>query len=132
MTRTFKTLIAASMTASVALLAPAAPAFAGGQVAISIVPQKQEHKDAMKLGLGILGAVKGTVSQNGNNNAAGLGQNGSGNNGVILQDGDNHTGTLVQNGDNNDHGLIQLGEGTTGHVAQNGGETSTTIIFGWK
>ncbi|MEO1701727.1 MAG: curlin [Pseudomonadota bacterium] len=132
MKRTFNALIAATMAATAILAAPVAPAHAGGQISISVTPQKQEHKDAMNLGLGILSAVKGNVTQNGDNNSAGLGQNGSNNNGVILQDGNDHTGTLVQNGDNNNHALIQLGEGTNGHVGQNGNETGATIQFGWK
>lgn len=132
MTRTLKTLIAATIAATTAFAAPAIPAYAGGQVSISIVPQDQKHKDAMKLGLGILGAVKGNVTQNGNGNSAGLGQGGGGNNGVIVQDGNGHNGTLVQNNGGNSHGLFQFGEGTNGHVTQNGGETSTTIQFGWK
>jgi len=129
MKRVANTIIDATIAATAMV---SAPAYAGGQISISINPQKQEHKDAMKLGLGILSVVKGNVTQNGNGNSAGLGQNGSGNNGVIIQDGNGHTGTLVQNGNNNDHLLLQLGEGTNGHVGQNGNETGATIQFGWK
>ncbi|MEM1378179.1 MAG: curlin repeat-containing protein [Pseudomonadota bacterium] len=132
MKRTFKTLTAAALIATGSAFAlPATDAFAGGQISVTVLPQDQKQKDAMRLGLGVLGAIKGNVTQNGDGNAAGLGQNGGGNTGVIMQDGNGHTGTLTQQG-NDAHGLFQFGEGTNGHIAQGGNETGATFQFGWK
>lgn len=133
MTRTFKALIAAAIIGSAGL---ASPAFAGGQISISVAPGSAKSEKAMRLGLGIYalanGFKNGGIKQNGFGNAAGLLQNGNGNLGVIDQQGNGHEGTLEQNGNGNAYGLFQFGKKTKGNVQQNGnGGTGATFQLGW-
>jgi hypothetical protein len=135
MTRT-KTLVAAALVATIGAAGFAAPASAGGSIAISVTPKNAKEEQAMKAGLaiyGIVNAVKGgSIKQIGKNNAAGLAQFGSGNFGVVHQEGSGHNGTLNQTGNGNSYGLFQFGKNTNAHVAQTGnGNTGATFAFGW-
>ena len=132
--KTLVTALAAAMIGTGSLAA--APAFAGGQLSISIVPASADQEQAMRMGLGMYALVNGIknggIKQNGFGNMAGLVQNGSGNLGVVHQEGDGHVGTLEQNGNNNACGLFQFGKTTDGHIQQNGnGGTCATFQFGW-
>ncbi len=114
----------------------AAPALAGGSLSIAINPSNADEANAIRAGLAfyaIAQALEGNanVVQNGNGNAAGIGQFGDGNWGVVHQEGDGHTGTLSQSGDNNAFGVFQFGEGTEGHVAQSGNGTGLLFQFGF-
>ena len=132
-----KTIFASLAAAFIATAAFAAPAQAGGQVAIDIQPNSPEQEQAMRAGLMIYGIVNGlqngaNIEQNGLNNLAGIAQNGSGNYGVVHQDGNGHSGTLQQNGNGNAYGVFQFGENTDADVVQNGnGETGATVVIGW-
>lgn len=131
-----KALMASLVAATIGSATLATPAAAGGSISINLEPKTAEQERAMRAGLTIYAIVNavqnGSIKQKGNNNAAGLGQFGSGNLGVIYQDGDNHSGTLVQNGNNNACGLFQFGKGTNADIVQNGnGETCATVTFGW-
>lgn len=131
--KTLKAALAAIMIGTASLTAPA---FAGGQISINLAPADADQEKAMRMGLGMYalfnGIKNGGITQNGNGNAAGLMQNGSGNLGVVHQEGDGHNGTLVQNGNGNACGLFQFGKNTNGHVQQNGnGGTCATLQFGW-
>lgn len=134
---TLKTLMASLVAAAIASTALVSPADAGGAVSIHLDPKDAKQEQALKAGLTIFAIAKsvqngGSITQNGNNNAAGLAQTGQGNLGIIHQDGDNHTGTLTQNGDHNACGLFQFGQGTNADVVQNGnGEACATVTFGW-
>jgi len=132
---TLKTLIASIFAATIGAAALVTPADAG-QISINLDPKNAKQENALKAGLtiyAIVNAVKdGSITQNGNNNAAGLAQIGQGNLGIVHQEGDNHTGTLTQNGDNNMCGLFQFGQGTNADVVQNGnGGACATVTFGW-
>lgn len=133
MTRTFKATVAAIVIGSAAI---ASPAFAGGQISISVAPGSAKSEKAMRLGLGVYalanGFKNGGIKQKGFGNAAGLLQNGGGNLGVVHQEGNGHTGTLSQNGNDNAYGLFQFGKNTNGNVQQNGnGGTGATFQIGW-
>lgn len=126
----------ASVLVAASLGLAAAPAAAGGQVSINIVPQNAQDEQALRTGLVIYSIVNGIknggIKQKGNGNMAGLAQNGSGNLGIVHQEGDGHNGTLQQNGNGNACGLFQFGKNTSGHVSQNGdGGTCATLQFGW-
>ncbi|MEZ5752050.1 MAG: hypothetical protein R3D60_08810 [Paracoccaceae bacterium] len=128
-----KPLAALALAAS---LITAAPAFAGGQLAVSINASNPDEAQAIRAGLAFFALAQdidanGHVTQNGINNAAGLYQSGPNNRGYIHQEGNNHTGTISQSGGNNAHGLFQFGDGTEGHVTQTGGEAGVTFLFGW-
>lgn len=123
-------------TLAAAMLAMAAPAYAGGSISVSVQPRNADEAHAMRTGMLIYTIVNdarggGLIRQNGSGNAAGLAQYGSGNLGIVHQEGSGHTGTLTQNGDGNAHALFQFGNNTSGHVAQNGGDTGATFQFGW-
>ena len=112
------------------------PAFAEGQISLTVTPTDPEAAEAMKTGIALASIFQGLskdggISQNGMNNFGGLFQNGSNNQGLLIQDGDNHNGQIVQNGDNNSCALIQLGEGTDGQCVQNGDDTSATVQIGF-
>ncbi|MCI5077393.1 curlin [Oricola sp.] len=130
--------IIAGLTAAVIATAGfSAPAHAGGQIAIDIVPGSPEEAEAMRTGLQIYGIINGlqngaNINQLGLGNMAGIGQNGSGNYGVVHQQGNGHSGTLQQNGNNNAYGVFQFGENTNANVTQNGNNgTGATLVFGW-
>src|SRR5690606_27652001 len=131
-----RTLIATSLAALIGTAAFIGPAAAGGSISVSLAPGNAKEEQVMKTGLaiyGIVNAVKsGSIKQNGNGNAAGLAQLGSGNFGVVHQEGDGHNGTLVQNGNGNAYGIFQFGKNTNANVVQNGnGGTGATFAFGW-
>jgi minor curlin subunit len=135
MTRS-KIIVAAALAVAIGSAGFAAPASAGGSIAINVTPKNAKEEQAMRTGLaiyGIVNAVKsGSIKQYGNGNAAGLAQLGSGNFGVIHQEGDGHNGTLAQNGNGNAYGIFQFGKGTDAHVTQSGnGGTGATFAFGW-
>lgn len=136
MTHTIKTLMAGIVAATVATAALTAPAEAGGSISFTVAPKNAKEEQAIKTGLfvyGIVNAVQdGSIKQLGNNNQAGLAQNGAGNFGVVHQEGDGHNGTLEQNGNGNAYGIFQFGKNTDDHVVQNGnGGTGATFSFGW-
>ena len=127
-----KTLTAAAL-AITTLAAPAA--FAGGSVSFEVNPTNADEANAIRLGLAIYqianGADPAHVYQNGNGNAAGIGQSGGGNTRVVHQEGNGHHGTLAQNGCDS-YGIFQFGEGTNANVAQgNGCNTGLLFQFGW-
>lgn len=133
-----KTLAASLVIATLATASITAPATAGGSFSFSIIAADgTEEADALRVGMAfyqIANALQGgaNVTQNGNNNAAGLAQNGWGNQGIVHQEGDGHTGTIAQNGNDNAYGLFQFGKNTNSHVVQNAnGSTGTTFQFGW-
>ncbi len=135
-TKLAKTLIAGIVVVGIASTSAIAPATAGGSLSISIAPTNAEEADAMRAGLQIYSIINsiqnGGIRQHGNNNRAGLRQNGGGNFGVVHQEGNGHNGTLNQNGNNNAYGLFQFGENTNANVNQHGnGQTGATFVFGW-
>jgi hypothetical protein len=125
-------------TALVLSTLAAVPAHAGGSISFEITPKNAEEETAIRVGLAfyaIAKAIEGdaAVIQNGNGNAAGIGQFGSGNFGVIEQDGDGHEATLTQNGNGNAYGVFQFGEGGSAHVNQNGnGQAGLLFQVGWR
>ena len=132
-----KTIAASLVAATIGTAAMTAPASAGGSFAITIQPTTQEEAQLMQTGLALYSlfsgmANSGGIQQYGNNNQAGLGQNGYGNQGVIYQEGNGHNGTIQQNGNGNSYGLFQFGENTNANILQNGnGQTGVTFITGW-
>lgn len=130
--KTLKTLAFAALTASTL----AAPALAGGSVAVNITPANAQEAQALRFGLALFALhqdiqTNGHVTQNGVGNAAGIAQGGPNNQAIIHQEGCNHTGTVNQTGGNNAYGLFQFGCNTTSHVNQTGGQTGLTLQFGW-
>ena len=114
----------------------AVPALAGGSISIEINPSNADEANAIRAGLGIYALAKAlegdaNILQNGNGNAAGIGQNGGGNFGVIQQEGNGHEAVLAQNGGGNAYGIFQFGEGTSGQVSQSGGDTGLLFQFGF-
>lgn len=137
MTTRFTKTIAAAITATLLGLS-AAPAMAGGQIAIGFAPSDPDQAQALGLGLKMFSLMQGlsangaNVYQNGNGNAAGGSQSGSGNHGLIWQEGDGHNGTIHQNGNNNSCGLFQFGQATNAQCLQNGNDQSgITTVFGF-
>ena len=137
-TKTIATTLAAGLAAlSIGSAAMTAPAAAGGQISVHVAPGNAQQAQAMQAGLGIYSLYNGlkggaNIRQLGNGNAAGIGQNGWGNNGVIHQKGKGHNATLQQNGNANNYGIFQFGKNTNANVAQNGnGQTGATFQFGW-
>ena len=129
--------IAAALTAALLGLS-AAPAMAGGQIAIGFSPGDPDQARALGTGLKIFSLFQGMSAtganawQNGNDNGAGFNQNGWGNHGVIFQDGNGHNGTIRQNGNNNSCGLFQFGQATNAQCVQNGNNQSgITTVFGF-
>lgn len=116
----------------------AVPAHAGGSVSFEITPKNADEETAIRVGLAFYAIAKAiesdaAVIQNGNGNAAGIGQFGDGNFGVIEQQGDGHDASLVQNGNGNAYGVFQFGEGGSAHVAQNGdGGAGLLFQVGWR
>lgn len=137
MTRFKKTISAALTAIVVATGAMTGPASANGSLSISINPTNQQENHAIRTGLALYSLYNrvssgGSITQRGNNNAAGVGQNGRGNTGIVHQEGSGHNGTIQQNGNRNAYGLFQFGRGTSGHVVQNGnGRSGATFQFGW-
>src|SRR3546814_6887483 len=88
-TRPFVAAVAAAVIGTAAL---AAPAMAAGQVSISFTPTDPDQQQALGAGLQIFSLMQGlsatgaNASQNGNFNAAGFNQNGSGHPGLIVRD----------------------------------------------
>ena len=137
MTTRLNRTIAAAVTAALVGLS-AAPAFAGGQIAIGFAPSDPDQAQALGMGLKMFSLVQGLSAngangyQNGNGNSAGFNQNGSGNHGLIWQEGDGHNGTISQNGNNNSCGLFQFGEASNAQCLQNGNNQSgITTVFGF-
>ncbi len=139
MTRTAIALgVAAALTASAAVVAPVAPAHAGGSVSYTYVPKNAKEAKALSTGLKLFSIYQysqangGHITQQGIANAAGLSQNGQGNLGVIYQKGNSNTGTLTQNGNANSYGIFQFGSGGSTAVTQNGnGQAGITFQGSW-
>jgi hypothetical protein len=139
MTRTAIALsVAAALTASVAVVAPIAPAHAGGSVSYTYVPKTAKEAQMLSTGLRLYSLYQysqangGHITQQGAANAAGLGQSGQGNLGVIYQKGSGNTGTLQQNGNYNTYGIFQFGNGGNTNVVQNGnGQAGITFQGNW-
>jgi len=117
-----RTIIALSLALSTAI---AAPAMAGGTISFGFDATNADDANAIRTGLAIYSIfndvkTNGHVTQNGINNAAALGQHGSGNTGLIHQEGNNHNASLNQNGNNNSYGIFQFGNGANGNVNQTG------------
>src|SRR5690606_15884275 len=113
MTTRFTKTIAAAATA-IMLGMSAAPAMAGGQIAIGFSPTDPDQAQALGMGRTMFPVIEGmsrpgpTAYQNGFGNAAGIARHGSGNHGLIFQDGNGHNGPIDQNGNNNSCGLFQF------------------------
>lgn len=138
MTRTtLRTASALLLAATIGTTVAGAPASAGGSITFNYTPANAKDAKALKTGLliyGIANAVKGgaSIKQIGKNNAAGIGQFGSGNFGVVHQEGKGHSGTLSQYGNNNAYGVFQFGKNTSSDVVQAGnGDVGATFQFGW-
>lgn len=127
------TLISTSIFAT-ALISPAA---AEGTFSISVNAHNAQDRQFIGSALqlySIVSALKGGsgVTQRGENNNAGLRQNGWGNFGIVHQEGRGHQGSLQQIGTGNSHGLFQFGKNTNANVGQMGhGQTGATFVFGW-
>lgn len=137
MTTRFTKTVAVAATA-IMLGMSAAPAMAGGQIAIGYSPTDPDQAQALTMGLKMFSLMQGmsgtgaNAYQNGFGNAAGIAQNGSGNHGLIFQDGNGHNGTIDQNGNNNSCGLFQFGEATNAQCLQNGdNQSGITTVFGF-
>jgi len=137
MTNRLTRTIAATLTATILGLS-AAPAFAGGQIAIGFAPSDPEQAEALGMGLKMFSLMQGLSAsgangyQNGSGNSAGFNQNGSGNHGLIWQEGNGHNGNISQNGNNNSCGLFQFGEATDAQCLQNGdNQSGITTVFGF-
>ncbi len=129
-----KRILFSALTALTALTAT--PSLAGGSVSVEITPSTPDEELGMRIGLGLLAfamAQNGdaNVVQNGNGNAAGIGQQGGDDFGLIVQDGDNNSAMLDQGAGSNAYGVFQFGEGNDAAVAQSGGETGILLQFGW-
>ena len=125
---------------ALAIAAPlfAAPAEAGGSVALYVAPQNAGQAQLMDFGLrayAIYNGLKGSgarIDQEGRNNSAGVAQYGSGDVGVITQRGNDHSATLEQSGNANSYGIFQFGRGSSANVRQAGnGNTGAAFTFGW-
>lgn len=137
MTNRLTRTIAATLTATILGLS-AAPAFAGGQIAIGFAPSDPEQAEALGMGLKMFSLMQGLSAsgangyQTGSGNSAGFNQNGSGNHGLIWQEGNGHNGNISQNGNNNSCGLFQFGEATNAQCLQNGdNQSGITTVFGF-
>ncbi len=137
-TKFTKTFAAALAAAVIGVAGLSAPAMAGGQVSVSFTPSDPDQQQALGMGLQMfslfqgLSATGANAYQNGNGNAAGFNQNGSGNHGLVFQEGNGHEGTISQNGNGNNCGLFQFGENTDAECVQNGdGQSSVTTVFGF-
>jgi hypothetical protein len=130
-------LITGLLAATIGTAALAGPAAAGGSVSLSIVPTQPQDARALQAGMQLYSLYKGiksggSIKQIGRDNAAGIGQNGAGNQGIIHQKGTGHAASLQQNGHGNSYGIFQFGRNTSAHVAQNGnGQAGATFQFGW-
>lgn len=125
-----RTIIALTLAASTAF---AAPVLAGGTISLSIEAQNADEANAIRTGLTLYQIVNdintdGSISQNGINNLAALGQSGSGNVGVIHQDGDNNDAALSQTGNDNSCGIFQFGDGSSADVDQTGNGEACLLI----
>jgi hypothetical protein len=125
-----RTLTALALIATTAF---AAPAVAGGFLSFEVNPTNADEANAIRSGLTLYQVVQdieanGSITQNGLNNLAALGQNGSGNVGVIHQEGNDHDASLSQNGNGNAYGIFQVGNGTSGQVNQSG-NGGTGLLF---
>jgi hypothetical protein len=133
----FTALAAAALIAVVGITSlPLATPAEAGQVTFKIKPKGRDAR-ALRTGLALFGAIqsmknKARVIQNGNGNAGGIAQNGSGNGALLVQEGNGHTGTITQNGNGNGCALIQFGKNTNGSCNQNGnGQFGLILQGGW-
>ncbi|WP_246018430.1 curlin repeat-containing protein [Pelagibacterium montanilacus] len=132
-----KSFAAGVAAATIAMVSMIAPAQAGGQISLNYNPSNARDAQMVQMGLGIYQIVNeiernGGIRQRGNNNTAGVAQNGGGNFGVVHQEGRGHNGTVQQNGNSNSYGLFQFGRNTNAHVNQNGnGQSGLGLVFGW-
>lgn len=133
----FTRIVAAGLVAATLGLS-AAPALAGGQIAIGFSPSDPDQAEALGMGLRLFSLVQGLSAsganayQNGSGNAAGIAQNGANNHGLIFQEGNGHHGTIGQNGNNNSCGLFQFGAATDAQCLQNGNnQAGITTVFGF-
>ncbi|SHG31031.1 hypothetical protein SAMN02745157_3981 [Kaistia soli DSM 19436] len=130
--------IASVVALSGAIALPAAPALAGGAIGFTLAPRTAEDARAMDFGLRAYALYNGLrdagahIDQRGQNNAAGVAQQGAGNVGVVTQRGDGHAATLQQAGNGNSYGIFQFGRNTDTRIAQDGdGNTGAALTFGW-
>lgn len=134
--KTFKILAVGIVAGAIGSAALTAPAVAGGSFSVTYTPTDPQEAMAVQAGLLLYsifagGQANGSIAQYGNNNQAGVAQNGGGNFGVVHQEGDDHSATLEQNGAGNACGIFQFGKGATNNVVQNGGQTCLSVGFGW-
>lgn len=122
---------AALAAAFVTALAPM-PTLANS-LSLTLNPRNADQALALRVGLGLYALRQdirdnGHVTQRGVGHAAGIVQNGPGNQAIIHQRGCNHTGTVSQQGQGHAYGLFQIGCNGTHHAHQSGrGQTGVTI-----
>jgi Curlin associated repeat len=127
--------VALVAVAGIASLPMTTPAQAG-QVTWHIRPHGKDAR-ILRTGLALFSAVqsfknRARVDQSGNNNSAGIAQNGSGNGALLVQHGNGQTGTISQTGNGNGCALIQFGKNTNGSCDQNGnGQLDFVLQGGW-
>lgn len=138
MTRSsLKTISAALLAATIGSASVAAPAFAGGSISFTFLPQTQKDQQALQTGLALYSIFNrlqngANIKQLGVNNLAGIGQYGYGNQGIVYQAGKRHSATLNQYGSHNSYGIFQFGKNTSANVNQYGyGQTGATFQYGW-
>ncbi len=136
---TIKTALTLTATATLlAIASPATPALAGGSIAYYLTPRSASEAQMMDFGLRAYGLYKGLrgggarIDQNGQDNSAGVAQDGGGNVGIIGQHGNGHAARLEQAGNGNSYGIFQYGRNTNADVVQQGdGGTGATFTYGW-
>ena len=69
------------------------------------------------------------IRQSGQNHAAALLQQGSGQRAIIRQRGADHSATLVQSGASNSQVILQFGRGAQADIAQTGGQAGILLQF---
>lgn len=117
------------------LLFPVSPAEAG-HITIRIAPRGHDAR-VLRQGLQLYSLFQGfknhaKIDQRGNNNAAGIGQYGSGDVAAVFQNGSANSGSIVQRGNNDAFALFQFGKGNTGNTQQNrDGQVGIVLQGGW-
>jgi len=129
--------LAASLAAVVGVTSlPLATPAEAGQVTFRIKPRGQDAQ-ALRTGLALYSIFQGfknraRVVQNGNGNAGGVAQNGTGNGALLVQDGNGQTGAITQTGNGNGCALLQFGRKTSGSCNQSGnGGLDLILQGGW-
>lgn len=132
--KTLTALLTATLLAGGIAALPAAPAHAGGSVSVTIVPKGDEAR-IIEQGLQLYALSRDVrnrakVKQRGADNAAAIGQSGSGNWAGIFQRGKGHTATIDQTGNNNAFAIFQFGKNTSSAVTQQGNGGAGLIFQG--